>query len=259
MQTILYDGTFEGWLCAVFDAYDYRFDDVDIVRCTRFGGNLFERVHDARMDARHSARVWKGLQRKLSAESLHAIYQCFLSEIDGIENSLYRYVRHVLANDASVEEDFSNADVLIVTQVARKVWREQHRMEAFVRFQKTADGLFYSVIDPEHDVLPLIAKHFEARYADQRWVIYDSRRRYGLHYDGSETHTVEIRFAEATAGGRDLAAVYDPEEAFYQELWKQYFHSVNIPARKNTKLHLQHMPRRYWKYLVEKQPRGDRD
>jgi probable DNA metabolism protein len=128
----------------------------------------------------------------------------------------------------------------------------------FVRLHKTADGLYYALIEPDHDVLPLIAKHFTTRYADQRWIIYDGRRRYGIHYDGAQTHTVEISFSEATGGGRDVAAVYDAEEAFYQQLWKQYFKSVNIAARKNTRLQVQHMPRRYWKYLVEKQPGGTR-
>ncbi|RYZ23730.1 MAG: DUF4130 domain-containing protein, partial [Chitinophagaceae bacterium] len=50
------------------------------------------------------------------------------------------------------------------------------------------------------------------------------------------------------------SAAYDEAESIYQELWKQYFKSVNIAARKNTKLHIQHMPKRYWKYLPEKQP-----
>lgn len=254
LQTVLYDGSFEGWLCAVFDVYDYKWSDVDIVARDRFQGNLFERVHDARPVPAHSRRVWKGLQGKLSPEGMQQVYRCFLSEIGGIENTLLQFVQHVFASAGPVEEDFSHPAVLTVTQVARKVWREQHRMEAFVRFQKTADGLYYALVEPDHDVLPLIARHFETRYADQRWVIYDGRRRYGLHYDGKVTHTVEIRFSEAAGGGADVAALYDPEEAFYQQLWKKYFQSVNIPARKNTRLQLQHMPRRYWRYLVEQKP-----
>lgn len=29
--------------------------------------------------------------------------------------------------------------------------------------------------------------------------------------------------------------------------------TYTIDARKNLKLHIQHVPRRYWKYLIEKQ------
>ena len=56
-------------------------------------------------------------------------------------------------------------------------------MEAFVRFQLTKDGLYYCIIQPDYNVLPLISNHFEKRYADQRWLIYDSRRKYGIYYD----------------------------------------------------------------------------
>ncbi len=31
-----------------------------------------------------------------------------------------------------------------------------------------------------NNVLPLIKKHFEKRYADQRWIIYDSQRKGAL-------------------------------------------------------------------------------
>ena len=54
---------------------------------------------------------------------------------------------------------------------------------------------------------------------------------------------------------QSLKALYNEEEELYQQLWQQYFSSVNIVARKNMKLHIQHMPRRYWRYLVEKPPK----
>ncbi|KAA9213958.1 DUF4130 domain-containing protein, partial [Acinetobacter baumannii] len=34
--------------------------------------------------------------------------------------------------------------------------------------------------------------------------------------------------------------------------WKDYFNSVNISARKNIKLHIQYVPKRYWRYMNEK-------
>ncbi len=49
-----------------------------------------------------------------------------------------------------------------------------------------------------------------------------------------------------------LKEILDEKEELYQTLWQQYFQSVNIKARKNMKLHIQHMPKRYWKYLVER-------
>lgn len=168
---------------------------------------------------------------------------------------LLRYAQYVIKSANSVERNFANADVLFVNQTAKKVDREKHRMKAFIRFQKTKDELYYAIVQPDFNVLPLIISHFKDRYADQRWLIYDVRRKYGLFYDKKSVEEVNINFAENI---NDVAAkqnVYDEQEDLYQSLWQTYFDNVNIKARKNMKLHIQHMPKRYWKYLVEKQPK----
>ena len=43
------------------------------------------------------------------------------------------------------------------------------------------------------------------------------------------------------------------DEKLFQTLWKNYFKSLTIKERINPKLQRQHMPQRFWKYLVEKQ------
>lgn len=254
MTTVVYDGSFEGFLCAVFDVYEYKIQDPEIVAAHRHQPSMFAEPHFVNQDIAHGQRVWKGLEKKLTLEAQKQVKRTFLSELEGIENTLLQYVQYAFASDVSIEEDFSHAAVLTVFQTAKKVWREKHRMEAFVRFQHTVDGLYYAIIDPDYHVLPLIAEHFKTRYADQRWMIYDTRRKYGMYYDLNSVNQVQINFTEIVNDGADVSSVYDAEEAIYQQLWKQYFKSVNIAARKNTKLHIQHMPKRYWKYLPEKQP-----
>jgi probable DNA metabolism protein len=63
-------------------------------------------------------------------------------------------VQYVISSKHGVENDYGNADVLMVQQVSKKVEREKHRMEAFVRFQLTKDGLYYALIQPDYNVLP---------------------------------------------------------------------------------------------------------
>lgn len=200
-------------------------------------------------------RVWKGLKERLSKEALDQFYYCYLSEITGIEDVLLHYARYAFSSDKNIEADFGHTAVLTVAQTARKVWREKHRMEAFVRFQLLKDGIYYSGIEPDHDVLPLILRHFKSRYADQDWLIYDIKRRYGIYYDKSRSEVKEVTL-EWTENPKTLNAestIFEPEEVHYQQLWKDYFKHTGIPERKNLKLHIQHVPRRYWKYLTEKQ------
>jgi probable DNA metabolism protein len=137
-----------------------------------------------------------------------------------------------------------------VSEIVRMVRREKHRMEAFIRFQKLKDETFYAAIDPDFNVLPLLIRHFKNRYADQQWIIYDIRRKYGVHYNLHDTQYISLNFSDVKA--TNVITAYTADEGLYQDLWKNYFKSVNIPARKNTKLHLMHVPRRYWRHLTEK-------
>uniref|UniRef100_UPI00124E72C8 DUF4130 domain-containing protein n=3 Tax=Acinetobacter ursingii TaxID=108980 RepID=UPI00124E72C8 len=51
---------------------------------------------------------------------------------------------------------------------------------------------------------------------------------------------------------QDFSLELDENEGLYDQLWKDYFKSVNIEARNNIKLHIQYVPRRYWRYMNEK-------
>lgn len=251
MDVLVYDESFEGFLTAVFEVYEYKLPDVTIVKQSICNATIFGQQRSVVTDDAKAKRVWKGLHQHISKEAVTALYHTWLSEVDNVEQVLLQYMRYAFSKKESIETDFSHPAVLTVAQTIKKVHREKHRMEAFIRFQLTKDGLYYAVIEPDYNVIPLLSKHFKNRYADQRWLIYDTRRKYGIHYNLEEVSFVQLTFSEGVKGN-DINTVYDEQEELYQSLWQQYFKSVNIKARKNIKLHIQHMPRRYWKYLVEK-------
>lgn len=252
MQSVIYDGSFEGWLSSVFDIYEYRFCEVQVYKEATWQQSIFATEHHVHTSETKAARVWNGLLKRLSSAATAQMYRCWLSELPGMDNTLLSYARYAFGSPVSIEKDISHPAVLTVTDVAKKVYREKHRMEAFVRFQLTEDGLYFAIIEPDYNVLPLILQHFKDRYADQRWMIYDARRKHGIYYDLEKAQQVQLSFEENHNSGKDVSAIYDEQEALYQHLWQRYFQSINISARKNMKLHIQHMPRRYWKYLTEK-------
>lgn len=253
MNIVSYDGSWFGFFTAVFEIYEYQITEPYIAGAEVTPGSLFAATHLCHTNEEKALRVIKKLQQKLTPKAFQQLYKTFLSEEKEIENVMYRYARYVIDSQRTVENDYSNADVLMLQQVSRKVHREKHRMEAFVRFQLTKDQLYYAIVQPDFNVLPLIAKHFKSRYADQRWLIYDARRNYGIYSDMETVIEVSIDFSQDLQNETAIAAIYDDNETIYQSLWQKYFSAVNIAARKNTKLHIRHMPKRYWKYLVEKQ------
>lgn len=250
-----YDRSWESMLTAVFDAYAlHRFP-------VAFIGEgevppLFVSVHRVVADEEKSARVFRALQRKLSAGALTCLTSSLYAELPELDLPLFRYICKAVKAGRSIETNFADADVLFVTQVYRNVRRERLRMMQFVRFQKTADGTYFSMIEPDYDVLPLIVPHFSDRFSEERWLIYDRRRRYGYYY--ADHRPVRVTFAEGSAlfrwpDGRLGEELQDADEGKYQELWRTYFKAICIRERLNPRKHRKDLPVRYWKYLTEKQ------
>ena len=145
-----------------------------------------------------------------------------------------------------------------MTNIARRVLHEQLRMKQFIRFQKAKDGTYLAVVAPDHNVLPLITDHFSDRFNDQPWLIYDAKRHYGFYYDG-HSKPIRITFEDETAvpfnleNGKLNEDVLSSDDQLLQDLWRTYFKAICIKERMNPRKQLQDMPRRYWKYMTEKQ------
>jgi probable DNA metabolism protein len=178
----------------------------------------------------------------------------FLSELPECELLLFRYVQKAFAASQSIEVNFADNDVLQCSKIYRSVSREAERMRMFVRFQKTADGIFFAPIEPQYNVLSLVADFFTDRFGDQRWVVYDVKRDFGLYYDLEKTEVVSfdrLDFDLKTGMLNDSQASHD--EQLFRSLWQTYFTSIVIRERLNPKLHRKLLPKRFWKFLPEKQ------
>lgn len=250
----IYDGTYEGLLTAVFESFERHHFQVQLVASSAFTGSLFDAHEHIVSQPEKATRVMKGLQKKLAPAEIKKLYWVFLSEDAKAHNALFYMVQCVFRKQPNIFDHYGDAQVLYFHQMYTKVGRERHRMQAFIRFQKSTDGLFYCMISPDFNVLPLIVRFFKNRYADQPWLIYDIQRNYGLYYDLHQVVEVTLSKEEShSLSTQNTSIEVDDKEVHFQKLWQNYFKSTNIEARRNMKLHLQHVPRRYWKYLTEKQ------
>lgn len=247
----IFDGSLEGLLNVVFEWFERKPGKVSIVSKNNYQPDAFSLSFEILTDRVKADRVWQGLTKKLDRQWMRNLYCAYLSEIPEMHQEIFGFCTYIFQNPAGAEKNYGNAQVLNIAQTARKVEREKHRMEAFIRFQKTSDGLFYCGIDPDFNVIPLIINHFKNRYADQQWIIYDIKRHYGIFYNLETVEEIEMDI-DINLLKKSNQHMLDEQEMLYADLWKDYFKSTNIVARKNTKLHTQHVPKRYWKYLTEK-------
>jgi hypothetical protein len=322
MTVFTFDSTLDGLLTAVFEAYAMK-QEPEMLLAEGDPLPLFcEHIYKVYTDEAKAQRVWTGLEKRLSREALRLISVSWLSEQKELNTPLFQYICKVfkppltppLGKEGStcgdfprpsegrdqglgIERNFSDPDVLTVTNIARRVLHEQLRMKQFIRFQKAKDGTYLAVVSPDHDVLPIIISHFQDRFNDQPWLIYDAKRHYGYYYTPpltpplkGEGDTVAGHPAHLRAGGEGNAVselpshlrggagggvirisfedeatvpfnlengklnedVLSENDRLLQDLWRTYFKAICIKERMNPRKQLNDMPRRYWKYMTEK-------
>ncbi|WP_312298464.1 TIGR03915 family putative DNA repair protein [Chryseobacterium sp.] len=251
MTTLLYDGSFDGLFTAVFEVFEYRYKDVEIKSRENFHQkNIFAEIHEVITQNTKSERVLNKLELSIGKSGIHQLLKVFLSEDPEMENLILSAVKQSVKHQGeNILENFADPDILKISKICKSVGRESHRMTAFVRFEKMQDGVFFSKTDPDFNVIPLIRKHFKDRYQDQKWMIYDLRRNYGILYD---LESCDFFYPDEKLDLNQYQQKFHDEEKNYQTLWQRYFTKTNIIERKNMKLHIQHVPKRYWKYLTEK-------
>lgn len=245
-----YDKTFEGLLTCLFHAYNRRQFPERLLDRQEPAGLFDDEVLEVLTDEALAGRVWQGAARLVRGEFLQGITSCWLSELPGVDELLFRYLRKLFDSQGKSVYNLADPDVLACSKIWKQVRNECTRVIQFTRFQKTADGIYFSALAPIYNVYPLTLHYFTDRFADQMWLVYDARRAYGYYYDGKET-VEEVRFAETLEPHLPQAKLAEGEER-YQQLWQSYFRTIAIKERLNPRLHRQQLPARFWPYLTEK-------
>ncbi len=252
MHVFFYDKTFDGLLSVVFDAYTRKVFPGSLLAQGDIPPLFTLSTHTVHTEPEKSARVFTALCNKLSAEDVHSLMLVWLSEAPGSDALLVRCIRTIFDTPGSQTSNFTDPDMLALKQLARKVSGERHLMLGFVRFQKTSEGIYFAALSPRYNVVPLILPHFAARFADQQWVIYDEGRGFGFYFDRHNFHEMSMD-GTTLHGGKLHEHLLAENEVLFQNLWKSYSKAITIKERTNLTLQRRLMPRRYWKYLTEKQ------
>lgn len=249
-----FDGSFDGLLTAVFDSFAFK-ESPDLLLGPEGSMPLFyDSLREVATDGEKAVRVWRKLSKSVSRGACSALTSAFLTDNPEFPLLALRFVSRAVTTQPSIEGDFSDSAVLAVVREARRVRGEAHRLLQFVRFQKASDGTYFSMVEPLFDVLPFAVKHFEDRFADQPFIIYDRLRDYGYHYSDGELRRITLQSGGYhLSTGRLTDEMMDPDERLYQELWRSYVKHIAIAERTNPRKQRADMPVRFWKYLTEMQ------
>ena len=235
-----YDGSFDGFLCCVFDSYANKEVLTAICRDEDFVPTLFA-SRAIQTNREHANRVLRKIV-KCSPYTADMLQKGFLTCLPDKELHLYHLVVKLLKEGPGFLRNFSDETLYPVLKAVRHLQGEVHLLKGFIRFSELG-GVLGSEIEPKNRGLPLLRSHFCARYPSETFFIYD------------RTHKEALFYAAGKAVIRPLEdfqmAPPDETEARYRLLWKRFYDTIAIKERYNPKCRMTQMPKRYWGTMTE--------
>lgn len=246
-----YDASFVGYLSAVVSATN-RGDTAPRLITDQQSpqGELFAEtplpVASDQDQARHFRQTFV---TRVSPEAFATLRYAFHSSTPDKEQLLWEYIRLGMTVGVAMTARLADEPVCTVNRIARHVAHEAHKYKGFVRFREVMAGdgeqtFLYAAIEPEAEVLPLIAPHFRERISDRPWMIHDLGRGQAVLGNGGRWQLVN----EVTAIAEPTVTAAEQQ---FTALWQGYFATMVIPERHNPRLQQQHVPLRYRKHLPE--------
>ena len=235
-----YDGSFEGFLCCIFDSYANKEVLTAIYRDEDSIPTLFA-SRTIQTNREHSNRVLKKVM-KCSPYASNLLHKGFLTCMPEKEIHLYHMVVKLLRDGPGFLRNFSDGTLYPIAKAVQHLNGEAHLLKGFVRFSELG-GVLGSEIEPKNRVLPLLRSHFCARYQGERFFIYDRTHKEALFYASGKAVIVPLENFQM--------APPDETEAHYRLLWKRFYDTIAIKERYNPKCRMTHMPKRYWNTMTE--------
>lgn len=234
-----YDGTFDGFLCCVFESYINKefpiafFNDEECF-------SLYP-VRSVITHRENAQRVLRGLVKQ-SPDAANLLRKAFLTCLDDKERHLYAFVRKVYAEGDAFLKNQSDPVYYPIVRAVRHMGREVEKLRGFVRFSDY-NGVLGAEIEPKNRVLPLLRSHFCNRCANEEFFIYDRSHRELLLYAGGRSQILFVDQLQLNLPGE--------EELHYRALWRRFYETVAIRERKNLKCQRNFLPLRYRGTMTE--------
>ena len=92
MMVYVFDGTMDGLLTSVFDAFNLKEQPEQLMAKGDVLPLFCERTYQVTTDEEKARRVWAGLEKRLSREALRLISVSWLSELRELNTSLFQYI-----------------------------------------------------------------------------------------------------------------------------------------------------------------------
>ena len=240
----LYDGTYQGLLCCVY-AHFYVAPASGIYREGEYQTSLFGQVWRIKTEEDKARRVYEAMEKKLGEFTLRRSYLSYLSCFPDKEMRLLKYLVFGFKQGMGFNNLHGHPDVFGVQEMEKRIYNERHRFLGILRFSviEGKQKVLYASLEPDNDLLELLADHFLERYQAEPFIIHDLKREKAIFAADGQWYI--------SALPKDVTVQMAQGEEFYRALWKNYFETIAIKERTNPNCQRNFMPKKYWNHITE--------
>ncbi len=236
---VFYDGSFEGFLSLVYEAY---YQKLPISSISKYANELLLDAKIIATNEENAQKVLHALKTKFEPKNFEMILNIFLCDSVEFELDLFLFIKCGFASQRDLG-DINLPFVFRLQNLQKELFRHKHKMTGFTRFVETDSGLLYAKIETKFDVAFLLGKHFIKRFNNQNFIIHDINRKIAF-----------VKIAEFS-GMQNVQSFEEPilsqNEMKFDKLWKTFFENVAIKERKNHNLQRQMVPLLYRVFMNE--------
>ena len=236
-----YDGTFNDLINLIAILIKNGKKPTTIIDENKYNENLFDKIIKYEKDN----KLTKTLTNKLTKETIKTIFNVYLSENKDKELIIYYFTKNSLKYKKDIHKMLNLKCVYLATKISKYVIRENHKFKGFTRFKLLKNDVLYAEIEPTNNILFLLSLHFKDRLKNEKWIIKDTKRKIYSIYQKDNFYIVDEN---------DLIKdkiTLDKGEEKIEKLWFSFFKTIGIKERKNKKLQMNQMPKKYWKNIIE--------
>lgn len=270
METVVFvcEDSLEGILTGVYEAWEEALSSgLGHAHCRLATGEsqpeLFCVYRNVPVFVEKANKVIKTIRKRLGEEVYMRFCYAAASCMPDKAEAVYKTIVAGLAmkNGSRVLDRVTDPYVARCFDLQRGVEHEIHCEYEFLRFRELENGVLFAKISPKNNVLMFLGNHFSDRLPLENFLIYDTNRHTALFHQKENAGS-----AQALPAGRGADSFTDKprwyimdaleldgeaekhisgEEAYYQELFRMFCHTISIKSRENKTLQRQNLPLRF--------------
>lgn len=241
-------------------------------------------------DPEKTEKVVRSIRRKISDEAYSQIFKAAMAFEPDRLDTIYRFLLLGFTYGRKVTDMLFEPAVIRILELSRKVGNEAHYFREFTRFvsvnlrpvisavpsswesasfgqsvsygespalrtsaqdgsprQGLSEKVYVAHIEPKCNILTITARHFEDRMPSEHWIILDDNRLLAA------VHPKDQPFYLTTLSPFHLEHLLELEKErdVYTDLWQEFFDTIGIQARANSKCQRTMLPLWYRKHMTE--------